>query len=193
MHLHDMDTSAQRRDGTYGHCDRDEFDPNQDQGQANGAIIVGMHRYLLWRTWDTTRPRHLWVLLNPSTADATSDDPTLRRCAGFSRDWGYGGLEMVNLFALRATDPRELLRAEEPIGSENDRYIAAAAARAAGIVVAWGARGTLLRRDQAVLALLSRHAACPLHCLGTTRKDCPRHPLYVARVANPVPYHTNVG
>lgn len=69
--------------------------------QGNGAIIRGRYRYLLWRTWDMTRPRLLWVLLNPSTADDQTDDPTLRRCIRFSRDWQYGGLEIVNLFAFR--------------------------------------------------------------------------------------------
>lgn len=154
----------------------------------DGAIIAGAYRYLLWRTWDAARPRQLWILLNPSTADAWHDDPTLRRCIHFSRAWGYGGLEVVNLFALRATHPRDLRTAMHPIGAENDRYLIGAARRAAGIMAAWGAHGAYMRRDRAVLALLAPHAAHPLHCLGVARNGCPRHPLYLPRDAGPVPY-----
>jgi hypothetical protein len=154
----------------------------------NGAILSGRYRYLLWRTWDETSPRLLWVLLNPSTADEQIDDPTLRRCIRFSREWMYGGLEVVNLFAFRAPRPHDLHRAADPIGSENDRYLAAAAARAAGIILAWGAEGTYLQRDRAVLTLLSLHTAQPLCCLGTAQNGCPLHPLYRSRDARPVPY-----
>lgn len=156
------------------------------QGSDNDAVIVGPYRYLLRRVWDGTRPRLLWVLLNPSTADADTDDPTSRRCLTFSRDWGYGGLEIANLFALRATDPKHLLSADNPIGSENDRYLADAAARAARVIVAWGVTGKLHQRDQSVLTLLTRHATQPLYCLGTTRDGCPRHPLYLPRAARPI-------
>ena len=159
---------------------------------GSGALVVGACRYLLWRTWDLDRPRLLWVLLNPSTADERADDPTVRRCAGFSRAWGYGGLELVNLFALRAADPRELQRATDPVGRETDRYIAAAATRAVGIIAAWGERGRYQQRDRAVCALLTRHAVDVPRCLGTTRSGCPRHPLYVARSTSPVPYDANV-
>lgn len=158
------------------------------------AIIAGEHeeyRYHLGCTWDAARPRLLWVLLNPSIADDTTDDQTLRRCTRFSHDWEeYGGLEIVNLFAFRATDPRDLQRAPDPIGPENDWYVAEAASRAAGIIVAWGERGTYRQRDCAVLALLSLHSAQPLRCLGTTRNGCPRHPLYLAGSTRPVPYQS---
>jgi len=69
--------------------------------QNDGALMVGDYRYHLWRTWDETRPRLLWVMLNPSTADGETDDPTVRRCIGFSKGWGYGSIEIVNLFAYR--------------------------------------------------------------------------------------------
>lgn len=155
--------------------------------EGNGAVIVA-YRYRLWRTWDAARPRLLWVLLNPSTADGQADDPTLRRCIGFSEDWGYGGLEIVNLFALRTPHPQDLYRAPDPVGSENDQYIAAAASRAAGIIVAWGEQGTYRQRDRAVLALLSQHSAQPLRCLGLSRTGSPRHPLRLARSTHLVPY-----
>lgn len=153
-----------------------------------GAVIAGDYRYLLWRTWDAALSRLLWVMLNPSTAGESSDDPTIRRCVGFSRSWGYGGLEVVNLFALRTAKPSTLRQATEPIGPENDRYIAEAATRADGIVVAWGEHGGYMGRDRAVLALLWRHIGRSLQCLGVNRDDSPRHPLYVASAVMLGPY-----
>lgn len=116
-------------------------------------------------------------MLNPSTADAERDDPTIRRCASFARAWGLGGMTVVNLFALRATDPARLRRARDPIGRDNDRHIAEAAAGADRVVVAWGVHGTLRDRDRAVLALL---AGARPRCLGLTRGGHPRHPLYLS-------------
>lgn len=140
-----------------------------------GAVIVGPYRYLLWRVWNPTVPRLLWILLNPNTADEERDDPTLRRITGFSRTFGFGGLEVVNLFALRSPDPAALAQARDPIGPENDLTIRAAAARATTVVAAWGNAGTLYGRDHAVLAQLTG----PLFCLGLTRSGSPRHPLYL--------------
>ncbi len=157
-------------------------------GRANGAIVVGSYRYLLWRTWDYAVAPLLWVLLNPSTADGQTDDPTLRRCMGFSRAWGFGGVEIANLFAYRTPYPRHLWHAMDPVGSENDRYLAVAAQRAGTVVVAWGADGTYQQRDCAVLALLEQRAARSLLCLGTTRDGSPRHPLRIARGASLMPY-----
>jgi hypothetical protein len=156
--------------------------------QGTGAILSGSYRYLLWRTWDETRPHLLWVLLNPNTADEQTDDPTLRRCIRFSREWQYGGLEIVNLFAFRTPHPHDLHRVADPIGDENDQYLTAAAARAAGIILAWGAKGAYLQRDRTVLALLSLHATQSLYCLGIAHNGCPCHPLYRPRSTRPVPY-----
>lgn len=158
-----------------------------------GAVFSGEYRYLLWRTWDVARPRLLWVMLNPSVADETKDDPTIRRCVGFSRQWGYGGLDVVNLFALRTSDPKILPFAADPVGPENDRYIAEAARHATEIAVAWGEHGGYMRRDPAVRALLGRHAAHPLQCLGFTKNNSPRHPLYVPRDTPLVPYRIGSG
>jgi len=93
-----------------------------------GALLDedGLYRWRLWRLWDASRPRLLWVLLNPSTADARDDDPTLRRCVGYAVRWGYGAVDLVNLFALRSTDPRALRSAADPIGYANDAHIAVA-------------------------------------------------------------------
>lgn len=145
-----------------------------------GAVIIGDYRYLLWRTWDGALPRMLWVMLNPSTADETTNDATITRCVGFSKVWGYGGLDVVNLFALRATRPSTLRQVADPIGPENDRYITQALSRAGGIVVAWGEHGGFLGRDRAVLERLAQHATQALYCIGVTKNGSPRHPLYVA-------------
>jgi hypothetical protein len=147
-----------------------------DQQQA-GATIVGEYRYNLWRVWDASRPCVCFVLLNPSTADAALDDPTLRRCVGFAQSWGaYGSVEIVNLFAYRASNPAMLRKAADPIGPDNDTYLQEAARRASCIVSGWGVRGTFLQRDRVVLALL---ASYPLYCLRLTRERHPQHPLYV--------------
>ena len=124
-------------------------------------------------------------MLNPSTADERTDDPTIRRCIGFARDWGYGGVEIVNIFALRATDPRELRRARDPIGRMNDAHVAGAAKRSAAVVIAWGAHGALLARGAAALGLLSPRAR--LLALGWTQAGEPRHPLYLRRDVRPTP------
>lgn len=158
--------------------------PPPHQIADSGAVIVGDYRYTLWRTWEQDRPRILFILLNPSRADAQLDDPTLRRCIGFARAYGYGSVELVNTFAYRATSPRVLTQVADPVGPENDQHISQAAGRAQRIVVAWGALGCLLGRDQAVLSLLE----APAWCLGLTASNAPRHPLYMRRDAPLVPY-----
>jgi hypothetical protein len=155
---------------------------------ASGAHIEGDYRYRLWRTLASggRSGRLLFVMLNPSTADATINDPTLRRCISFASDWGFGSLEVCNLFAYRATDPEVLARLPDPIGPENDRHLLAAAARAETIIAAWGGRGDLKGRAAQVKALL---VCCrPLFCLGLTKGGAPRHPLYVRRGTAPIPF-----
>lgn len=142
-----------------------------------GAIMDGPYRYKLWRWWGNARPA-LFVMLNPSTADAERDDPTIRRCQGFAERWGYGGLEVVNLFAYRSTTPLRTI-GEGAIGPLNDAMIVKAAMSAGVIVAAWGNRGGALGRDKAVLDLLERAWNGTIYCLGTTAQGQPRHPLYV--------------
>lgn len=117
-----------------------------------------------------------WIMLNPSTADASVDDPTIRRVRGFSRRAGHYGFIVVNLYALRATDPAELARHDAPNGPDNDAAILAAAEDADQIVCAWGAHPMAPPRARAVEHLLD---GLPLFCLGTTKEGEPRHPLYV--------------
>ena len=138
---------------------------------------MNRYRYSLSRTWNPSLPSIAWVMLNPSTADETHDDPTIRRCVDFSRRWGYGSMEVANLFGLRATSPRELRASIDPVGPRNDNHILAAAGRADSVVVAWGVHGVLLSRDRAVIDLLYPRR---LLSLGATLAGQPRHPLYLA-------------
>ena len=138
----------------------------------------GRYRYTLRRDWDSLFPRMLWVMLNPSTADDKQDDPTLRRCIAFAEHWGYGGISVVNLFALRSTNPRLLWKAEDPIGPECDRWIEFESASACRVLIAWGSlRRQCSARARAVVEILYRHHAT-LHSLGATVDGDPRHPLY---------------
>ena len=138
----------------------------------------GRYRYRLWRRWDRSRPAIAFCMLNPSTADARRDDPTIRRCIGFARDWGYGGIEVVNIFALRATDPRALRSARDPVGPRNDAFMLRAAGRSP-VVIAWGAHGALRGRGATALRLFG--ARTRLLALGRTRSGAPPHPLYLRR------------
>mgnify|MGYP000737069524 CR=1 FL=1 len=147
-------------------------------GRDKGAVMsdCGAYRYALWRTWEPTKPHCLFIGLNPSTADAEIDDPTIRRCISFSTRWGFGGLKMVNLFAVRATDPKDMMAHPRPIGAANDQTLREAAAEAGVIVCAWGVGGGFLQRDSVLVEMLRQY---PLHCLGRTRDGKPRHPLYI--------------
>jgi len=149
-----------------------------------GAEIseCGQYRYALWRRW-SHGPQVLFVGLNPSTADATLDDPTIRRCIGFAKAWGYGGLLMANLFAWRATDPRHMIAASDPVGPRNDHALIKAHGQSALAVAAWGAQGSFLGRDRLVRALLPR-----LHILRLTKSGQPGHPLYLPSSLRPVPW-----
>ena len=154
---------------------------------TTGAIFdpSGQYRYLLWREWDYDAPRMTFVMLNPSTADATRDDPTIRRCISFARKWAYGSLDVVNLFAYRATDPAVLARAEDPIGPENEWYLRRSIKSADKVVLAWGNHGAL-RRQYA--AFQQAFPELKPFCLGLTQTGQPKHPLYVAINASLVPY-----
>jgi len=136
------------------------------------------YRYRLTRTWDPDGPRVNFVMLNPSTADAFELDPTVRRCVGFARSWGFGSLEVTNIFAFRATDPTVLVAQSEPVGAGNDRAIRHAARTADRVVVAWGIRGTHQGRGNQVAALLAGLGVRPV-ALRVTKGGHPTHPLYV--------------
>lgn len=145
----------------------------------------GLYRYLLWRAASSRGSGTcLFVMLNPSTADADRDDPTLRRCISFASSWGFARVELANLFAFRATDPEELLQAADPVGPDNDRYVLEAARRAHRIVVAWGAHGTHLGRGDTVRKMLAEFQVLSF---GLTATGQPRHPLYLRADTVPLP------
>lgn len=146
-------------------------------------------RYDLWRIWDADRPYLAVIGLNPSTADEERNDPTVTRCQRFARDWGYGGLDMLNLFALRSTDPRELLKAADPIGCGNPDMIYSIAQRAGRVLVAWGDwAGRIERRAAASYLETVVLADLPLYCLGINKSGEPKHPLYVRADTEPFIY-----
>jgi hypothetical protein len=132
------------------------------------------YRYTLWRQWGQGTSYAMFIGLNPSTADENVNDPTIRKCIGFARRWGFDALCMTNLFAFRATEPRKMKGHSKPIGDENDRWLVAAAREASVIVAAWGVNGQFMGRDEEVLKLLD-----DVQCLRTTKDGHPEHPLYV--------------
>jgi hypothetical protein len=151
---------------------------NVDSIESGSVFDVsGRYRYSLWRVWSAHNPRIAFILLNPSTADEERNDPTIRRCIGFARAWKFGSVEVVNLFAYRATGARGLLKIDDPVGDENDLFLIQAVERCSTVVVGWGIRGTLLGRDSQVLSLLAGRK--DVFCLGITKNGQPRHPLYV--------------
>ncbi len=135
------------------------------------------YRYTLGREWDPTLPTIVFVGLNPSTADEERDDPTIRKCIGFAKLWGYGGIVMLNLFAFRATKPADMKRAAEPIGELN-RSAFIDATKGRKVVAAWGVHGSHRERSKELLRLAT-FAGVSLECLGTAKDGEPRHPLYL--------------
>jgi hypothetical protein len=135
----------------------------------------GRYRYLLRRWW-APGPRVAFVMLNPNNADATRDDPTIRRCVSFARRWSFGSVDVVNLFGYRTRDPRDLARVLDPVGPGNDRHLRKAVRSADLVVCAWGASRAASGRWQAMADLLDGR---PLCCLGRTQSGAPRHPLYL--------------
>lgn len=158
------------------------------EGRATATFDdAGAYRFRLSRVWDPGGTRCLFAMLNPSTADAFTLDPTVRRCVRFARSWGFGALEVVNLFALRSTDPAGLRDVADPVGPGNDDAIVAAARAADIVVAAWGVHAVLGGRADAVRALLA-DAGVELHYLRLTKDGHPGHPLYVPAATPPTPW-----
>lgn len=144
------------------------------------------YRYALTRTWDAGRLPLAFVMLNPSTADAFTVDPTIRRCLGFAQAWGAGGLLVLNVYGLRSTDPKALRGHSDPVGPDNDATIVTRLANPmARVVGAWGAHA---RPDRAAYVIdLIREAGHQPVCLGRTKAGAPRHPLYLRADSQPDP------
>lgn len=147
----------------------------------------GLYRYWLLRLWDPEKPLLCWIMLNPSTADAKENDPTIRRCITFAEDLGYGGIKVVNLFAFRSTDAFVIYEVADPVGPDNDAAILAAAKECPMRIAAWGTNGTLKDRDKKVLSMLAKDGI-EVHALSVTQKGHPGHPLYLAKTCQPAPY-----
>ena len=141
---------------------------------------TGQYRYRLDRRWQLAGPTITFIMLNPSTADAVQDDPTLRACIQFARRWEAAALCVVNLFGYRTPHPSVLKTVIDPVGAENDAYVMRAVDGAEKVVLAWGNFGGWLGRDRAVLKLLAAHKD-KLHYLQNNKSGQPRHPLYVKR------------
>lgn len=140
------------------------------------AVISDCTKYRYWLERDKGVNPLVFVMLNPSTADAEIDDPTIRRCRRFAVDNGYTGIVVVNLYAYRATKPKDLFFAADPIGLLNDQYVSAAA-MSRDVCCAWGANCDPVRTAEVINII--RAAGCTPKCLGTTKDGSPRHPLYV--------------
>lgn len=153
------------------------------------------YRYTLWRSWpiedalfgecskETAAHHYLMVIgLNPSTADETKDDPTIRKCIGFAKRWGFGALCMTNLFAWRDTDPDKMKLADDPVGAMNDTYLRKCALGAGMVLAAWGTHGSHLGRASEIQKMLW----CGLKCLGKNKDGSPKHPLYVPYEMMPI-------
>lgn len=127
----------------------------------------------------------MFIGLNPSTADEVINDPTIRRCIGYTKDWGYSNLCMMNLFAFRETLPILLKKAENPVGPDNDDALLTMAEKAEVVVAAWGNHGSYMGRDEEVKTMLSQ-----LHYLRLTKEGFPNHPLYLPKELKPIPWIT---
>jgi hypothetical protein len=164
------------------------FDPEPTRHASAVISTCGRYRYRLDRTWDAALPVATFIMLNPSTADATVDDPTIRRCLGYAHAWGCGALTVVNLYAWRATKPADLWNAADPVGPGNDAYLTAAAQSATTsfgrLVAAWGAHADPWRIAE-VLALPGMDR---LTALALTKGGQPRHPLYLRASLTPQPW-----
>ena len=164
-----------------------------DEFTSQGAKFDAQRRfrYTLWRGWGAQgNCRYVnFVMLNPSTADENVFDPTVRRCYGYAKDWGYNAFYVTNIFALRATDPRELYSCHDPVGPTNDQWIRETATYAELVVAAWGTHGKLHERGLKVAEMLQEFEP---KCLGLTKKGHPRHPLYLRKDADLLDFRLSV-
>ena len=150
-----------------------------------------LYRYDLLRIWNEDKPAVMFIGLNPSTADETKDDPTIRRCIGFARSWGYGQLIMGNLFALRSTKPAGLLSAADPVGPQNDSHLIWLGNQASMIVAAWWNGDWIKRvmpnRGKEIIQIFPN-----IHYLKINNDGVPAHPLYQKKSIQPIPLNQQI-
>ena len=141
------------------------------------------YRYALWRTWDDSMGKVMFIGLNPSTADETVDDRTIKRCISYAQQWGYGGIIMGNLFAFRTPNPDEMKSSKSPVGEENDYWLKRLANDAELVVGMWGNSGKFLGRSEEVVAMFPN-----LHCLRLTGAGQPHHTRGLPDGIKPIRY-----
>jgi hypothetical protein len=162
---------------------RRTYDEDADMMRTADLSSGGTYRYQLGRRWGTGS-KVTFIMCNPSTADANIDDPTIRRCIGFARAWGHEAIEVLNLFAYRATKPTELLATEDPVGPFNERFLTEGMELRPLVVAAWGALDPRLARIAPPVDLIAARAGVALHRIGPpTKAGHPRHPLYLPKSA----------
>ena len=146
-----------------------------------GAVFdeTGKYRYSLYRRWGDGGSIGTFIMLNPSTADAFKEDPTITRCIGFAQRFGHDAMNIVNLFALRSTDPKKLLEDDDPVGPANDEYIRGAVNDSATVICAWGAHKTVVGRDVEAWRAAISTVVPKVFCFGRTKAGHPKHPLYL--------------
>jgi len=141
------------------------------------------YRYVLIRGWDNNKPSLMIISLNPSTADEKRNDPTIRRCIGFAKKWRYGKLFVTNLFAFRATNPRDLFNSKNPVGDKNDYWIKKLSKRVNKIVLAYGNHGKFKDRHNEILKIIKTP-----YCIKKSKNNMPMHPLYLKYTDDPIEY-----
>ncbi len=156
------------------------FEPYENTGAKFSKC--GKYRYGLWRKWDDRLPKIMFIGLNPSTATAMMDDPTIRRVKGFARDWGYGGVYMCNLFGYISPYPEDLKTCSDPV-LDNDKWLALFSSLCKDVLFAWGNFKEANERAKIVSQMFPTAV-----CLGFNKNGTPKHPLYVAAKTKQVNY-----
>lgn len=156
----------------------------------SGAVLsdCGKHRFKLWRTWNPGAPRVLFIMLNPSTADHTKDDPTIRRCISLANQWGFGGLMVGNLFPCRSSNPDDIHQLWDPaFDGQNERALRRMASQCGTVVFAWGCHPSVGIRNAAIISMFPAAMV-----IQKTMYGHPRHPLYIKNGVVPAPYQTDI-
>lgn len=153
-----------------------------------GAWINGDHRYQLWRAWETGARSVVWVMLNPSTADHRHDDPTIRKCIGFAKRWGFEAIDVVNLYTFRSASPKWLKAKGYPNGDYADGAIRSVLRQHGDrVIYAWGTNAEE-KRPREVDSIVRSLGVTPM-ALHITNDGHPGHPLYLPYETEPKPWN----